>query len=287
MPISLIVATLGRVAELVELLASLEAQTFRDFDVIVVDQNADERLAWLAEEGRFRFAVTHLRSSIRHSSHARNLGLQQARGDIIAFPDDDCTYPADLLARIDRAFREDPGLGVRTGPSAAPGGGLGSGRWRPQSGPIGCRDVWTSVIEFNMFIRRSLIQDLGGFDERLGVGSPFGSAEANDLVIRAIQAGWLCWYDVAQLAVHPDKSLTRLAVARAYTYGAGLGFAMRKNRVPAMTVATFLVRPTGGFILNLACGRLLKARYHLQTLRGRIYGFGAYRLDNSLGPGRR
>ena len=37
---------------------------------------------------------------------------------------------------------------------ASPAGGLGSGRWRQEGGPIDAASVWTSVIEFNLFLRR-------------------------------------------------------------------------------------------------------------------------------------
>ena len=52
--LSLIVATLGREAELSRCLGSLAAQTSRDFEVVVVDQNADDRLAALLDRERTR-----------------------------------------------------------------------------------------------------------------------------------------------------------------------------------------------------------------------------------------
>ena len=85
--------------------------------------------------------------------HARNLGLGLARGDIVGFPDDDCLQPPGLLDRVAAAFAADPGLAVLTGPAASPEGGLGSGRWRAEAGPITLANVWTSVIEFNLFLR--------------------------------------------------------------------------------------------------------------------------------------
>ena len=59
-----------------------------------------------------------------------------------------------------------PRCQVLTGPAASPAGGLGSGRWRRDGGPITAANVWTSVIEFNLFLRRDTALALGGFDER-------------------------------------------------------------------------------------------------------------------------
>ena len=274
MRFSLIVATAGRVVEVRELLASLSNQTVQDFEVIVVDQNADDRLGWLETEA-FPFPIRRLRSGRRQLSHARNLGLREAVGEIAAFPDDDCTYPSELLARVDATFRERPGLGFCSGPSETPAGGLGSGRWRTRSGPIDAANVWTSVIEFNMFFRRAAVEAVGGFDERLGLGARFGSAEGNDLALRLVHTGWEGWYDFAQRAVHPDKRLTPAATERAFSYGAGLGYALRKNMAPLGVRLNFLVRPLGGCLLNFARGRWLAARYHWRALRGRIWGLCA------------
>ncbi|MFO0159412.1 MAG: glycosyltransferase family A protein, partial [Alphaproteobacteria bacterium] len=180
MRFSLIVATLGRSGEIGALLESLLTQDRDDLEVIIVDQNADDRVTPVLQPYAARLPITHLRSALRNANHARNLGLRQARGEIVTFPDDDCLYPPSVLTRVDAAFRTAPSLGVLTGPAASPEGGLGSGRWREESGAIDLTNVWTSVIEFNLFLPRQLMLTLGGFDERLGPGTRWGSAEGND-----------------------------------------------------------------------------------------------------------
>ncbi|MFM7689914.1 MAG: glycosyltransferase family A protein, partial [Alphaproteobacteria bacterium] len=149
MRFSLIVATLGRSSEIGALLESLLAQGRDDLEVIIVDQNADDRVVPVLQPYAARLPITHLRSAIRNANHARNLGLREARGEIVTFPDDDCLYPPGVLTRVDGAFRAAPSLDVLTGPAASPEGGLGSGRWREESGAIDLANVWTSVIEFN------------------------------------------------------------------------------------------------------------------------------------------
>jgi glycosyltransferase involved in cell wall biosynthesis len=270
---SLILATRGRTTELVEFLGSVILQSRDDVEVIVVDQNEDCRLAPLIAPYAERLRVTHLRSSIARANHARNLGLRQARGALVSFPDDDCLYPAGLLARVDAAFAADPTLAILTGPAENPAGGLGSGRWRQEGGAITAANAWTSVIEFNLWLHRDLALRLGGYDETMGPGTTLGSAEGNDLVLRAVTVGHKAIYDPALRIIHPDKRLSEVAVARAWLYGNGLGFALRRHSVPASVWAPFAIRPLGGMGLSLLRLQLRDAAYYGMTFLGRLRGY--------------
>lgn len=270
---SLIVATRGRDADVGVLLDSLCAQGRDDLEVIVVDQNADDRLAPILARFADLLPIAHRRSARAHANHARNLGLAEARGAIVAFPDDDCILPPGVLDRVDAAFAADPALAVLTGPAASPAGGLGSGRWRTEGGPITLANLWTSVIEFNLFLKRDVARALGGFDERMGPGTDWGSAEGNDLVARAIRAGHRARYDPGLRIVHPDKRLTPVAVERARLYGAGLGVALRRHAPGIGVWLPFFIRPLGGLVLAALKRDHLQAAYYLATFRGRLAGF--------------
>src|SRR5574340_342784 len=93
---SLVLATVGRTAELERFLDALERQTCPDFELLVIDQNPDDRLRPILNRHRGRFEIKHTRSATG-LSRARNVGLRLARGEIVAFPDDDCWYPTTLL----------------------------------------------------------------------------------------------------------------------------------------------------------------------------------------------
>lgn len=274
---SLVMATRGRTAEIGAFIESLLAQgeraRRREVELIVVDQNEDDRLAPVLAPYRGRLPLTHLRSAVANANHARNLGLRAATGALVGFPDDDCLYPPGLLDRVAEAFRREPALMVLTGPAESPSGGLGSGRWRPEAGEIDPGNAWTSVIEFNLWLRRRLALDLGGFDEAMGPGTPLGSAEGNDLVLRAISAGHYAAYEPCLRVIHPDKRLSDVAVARARLYGRGLGFALRRHGVPAAVWAPFAIRPLGGALVSLLKGRPRAAAYYAMTLLGRAEGF--------------
>ncbi|RVT97550.1 glycosyltransferase family 2 protein [Rhodovarius crocodyli] len=271
---SLVVATMGRDADIAVLLDSVLAQAWPDVEIIIVDQNKDNRVAPVVAAYEKRLPIIHIRTPRPHANAARNLGLGRAGGDVVAFPDDDCILPPGTLSKVARTM-EHEGADVLTGPSASPAGGLGSGRWQPESAPITLRNVWTSVIEFNLWLKRGVAVALGGFDEKLGPGSVYGSAEGNDLVARAIAAGHRCWYERPLEVIHPDKRLTDVATARAYTYGAGLGVVLARHRPPFMTWFAFFWRPLVGVAVSLLRGRRHHAGYYWQTFRGRLAGFRA------------
>ena len=105
MKISLVVPTINRVRELERLFRSLIAQR-EDFEVIVVDQNPDDRLVPLVDSYRKHFPIEHLRASQKGQSRARNIGLRHIQGDIFAFPDDDCVYSDGLLTAVSRLFQD-------------------------------------------------------------------------------------------------------------------------------------------------------------------------------------
>jgi hypothetical protein len=109
----------------------------------------------------------------------------------------------------------------------------------------------------------------------MGPGSPFGSAEGNDLVCRAMAAGLHARFDSELRILHPDKRLSDVAVERAERYGRGLGFALRRHGAPLATRLTFLVRPIGGVVASLLRGRMHEAAYYAMTFRGRLAGMMA------------
>jgi glycosyltransferase involved in cell wall biosynthesis len=96
-----------RTSELRCLLESLTQQGFVDYEVILVDQNDDDRVQELMDEFLDRVPLKRT-SSPKGASRARNVGLSLASGDIIAFPDDDCWYPRDLLKNVDWWFQTHP-----------------------------------------------------------------------------------------------------------------------------------------------------------------------------------
>ena len=269
----LVVATVDRTAEPERLLASLERQTHPAFRIVLVDQNDDDRLAELVKS-HSSLEIDHVHAK-RGLSHARNAGLARLSADVIAFPDDDCTYPDDLLERVARRFAADPSLGGLTG-RAADMNGRSSPSWPLVPAEVTRENMWNRAISFAIFLRASVVGAVGRFDEELGLGSgrPWSSGEETEYLVRAVDAGARIEYDPELLVPHDEKAYTRadLRIAGARD-GASVGYILRKHRYPPVTVAGMLIRPAGGAVLALARRDRARAGFHLSTLRGRLRGY--------------
>jgi GT2 family glycosyltransferase len=239
----LVVATVGRTAELERFLASVDAQTHREFRVLVVDQNTDDRIVPLLDD-----RVLRLRSG-RGLSRARNAALPGLTADAVAFPDDDCVYPPDLLSRVAARLEHLDGV---------------TGRepwWTTGAATLTRDNLWNRAISFTIFLRRELVERVGLFDEHLGL--PSSSAEEIDYLIRALDAGARIEYDPSLVVEHPRKVADVAA-----RDGRSVGYLLRKHGYGPRTVARMLIRPAAGIVLHPT-----HARFHADTLRGRLSGY--------------
>lgn len=274
--VSLVVATLGRSAPVAKLLHSLAAQRFTEFEVVIVDQNDDDRLLGvMAGDWPFPLLRVHTPGE-RGASRARNRGWRETRGATVLFPDDDCWYPAsfleEALATMDRV-----GADLLSGRPTDETGRTINGRFEANAQRIDLDNVWTTAIEWIVFFRRSLLEAVDGFDNDIGIGAatPWQSCEIQDIIIRAIHAGFNCWYDPALTGHHeemvtgrPDARLVR----KSRGYARGLGFVLRLHGYSAPRRGIWVVRPLARGLVELARGRGYMLNYYGQTALGRLEG---------------
>lgn len=270
----LVVATVDRAEALTAFLDSLESQHFPDLRVLVVDQGKDESLA--QPVAGCSLDILHLRSE-RGLSRARNAALGHVRADVVAFPDDDCLYPAGLLTRVAERFVADAGLDGLTG-RAEDASGRFSASWKTDAAELTADDLWNRAISFTIFLRREVVERVGAFDERLGLGSgnPWSSGEETDYLIRAVRSGARIVYDPSLVVTHDVRSDdARIG----YRDGASVGYLLRKHGYPGRVVARMLVRPLGGTLVSLFRLDRDRARFHLSTFRGRVRGLRARAVE--------
>jgi glycosyltransferase involved in cell wall biosynthesis len=273
---SLIVATKDRTELLERLLQSMDDQTERSFEVIISDQNADDRLEPLLAPFRERFPIRHVRSS-GGISRGRNAGLPLATGRYIAFPDDDCWYPKEVLATVRRLFIEHADWQIVCGRSVDSDMRPTQGRWVRQVTPINRRNVLQMGISYTIFSRAEAVAAAGPFDESLGVGAgtPWGAGEETDFLLNALRSMRTMMYVPDIYVHHPEKVVeySKATRDRQYAYARGLGRVLCKHGYSPLEGYEHVVRPLAGSVLFLARGQADRSLYHFRVFAGRCLGW--------------
>lgn len=274
--VSLVICTLGRTAQLSRFLKSLDGQLVTGDQLIIVDQNADDRVnEVLASKGWVGLDCQHIRTS-PGLSRARNAALPFIRGDVVAFPDDDCVYPQGLLEKVRHWFLENLGEGLCVAAATLDGSGQ-PWRFDKSEGPVTYKNVLRRGVSFGIFLRRAVVAQVGKFDESLGVGAgtAWGSGEETDYLVRAIRKGLSIWYLPTLEVRHPAPVETQplgQLLRRGKLYGGGLGFVLAIHPFPFGTRVAAFCRPLGGAIISLTTLKLKRSLFHSSVLLGRTWG---------------
>jgi GT2 family glycosyltransferase len=227
-PSSLIIPSRNRRGLLVETVRSVLQGRSVPSEIIVVDQSdlPDESLVSSADEQRC--AVRYLASRSVGLSRARNEGIRAARHEMLAFLDDDMFVASEWYEALISALTAGGLQAVVTG--AVHAGAIEvAGAFRPATITRVSRQVFQGRLDTdvlaggNMALWRSALDQIGMFDERLGAGSRWSSAEDNDLGFRLMEAGYCIHYvpeaRVYHRAWRPSGDYYRIR----WTYGLGKG----------------------------------------------------------------
>lgn len=229
-------------------------------------------------------------------SRARNIGTAAAEAagfSFVAYTDDDCTVDPGWLAGLDSAFQQAPDVALVFGTTKA------AGHDRKQ-GTIPSYMVSKSAIHRGltskpliegmgacMAVRVPAWQQIGGFDDHLGAGTPLASAEENDLSIRLLRAGFaVAETPAAEVIHHGFRNRSEIAGLMAgYMRGSGAATAkmVRIGGLPAILALTTIAKRWMG-------GRSGIEMEHLPSRRNRLWDFAkgmragfALRIDPGTG----
>ena len=241
----------------------------------MVDQKPDDRLAAVVGANGDLYPILHLRTKRVGASAARNEGLGYSCSDVVAFPDDDCRYPPDLLEKVARFFDRHPELDGLTGRLVDEQGQSSILDFDLEPGPLDAINIWTLSIEATIFLRGKSARRFR-FDETLGKGSgtAWESGEGTDYLLQLLSKGASLYYAPSLSVIDPQSvpPYDAKAMRRAYEYGCGRGRVLRKHEYSLRAKAKTLVGP---LIRAVACAaglRTAEARYHWNVFRGRSRG---------------
>jgi glycosyltransferase involved in cell wall biosynthesis len=169
--VTVILPTYNRADLLPRALESVLAQTFRDFELLVVDDGSTDSTAELVKkysDSRIRLLSQPSNMGV---SAARNRGLREARGELVAFIDSDDEWLSRKLEEQVSFFREaenDVGL-VYCGSwtTGDPGGERRDvPRWEGELGEILTLSNPIHATS-GVMVRRNVVKEVGFFDEEI------------------------------------------------------------------------------------------------------------------------
>ena len=210
----------------VDTVRALLAQDPPPLEVIVVDDGSRDATGEAAREAG---ATLVLRAAGAGPARARNLGLREARGELIVFTDADCTPRPGFLRALLRPFADPAVAGVK-------GAYLSEQRsltarfvqleYEERYRRMARRSSIDFVDTYAAAYRRAALVEAGGFDERY----PFPSTEDQELSFRLVERG-------ARLVFAPEARVVHLHAATLPAY------ARKKARIGYWKVATLRRHP--------------------------------------------
>lgn len=103
---SIVVPVYNRPQELEELLASLALQTFKDFEVVIVEDGSSIRSEHVVDAYRDRLTLSYYSKPNTGPGPSRNFGYVHAKGDYFIVFDSDCIIPPQYLQVVDQSIKE-------------------------------------------------------------------------------------------------------------------------------------------------------------------------------------
>jgi glycosyltransferase involved in cell wall biosynthesis len=172
--VSVIIPTYNRAEILTRSVKSVLNQTFEDIEVIVVDDASEDHTGCVIgdlNDDRIKY-VRHQEN--QHVSAARNTGIELAKGEYIAFlDDDDCWLPGKLEQQVS-AIKNQPDIGMVYCWMSYQRDGEELREYAPAlRGDIFAETLVGQPIGnvSTLLVRSSVIEEVGGFDEGLARGN--------------------------------------------------------------------------------------------------------------------
>lgn len=242
--VSVVIPTRDRADELERVLHTILELDGPPFEVIIIDNaaktDATERM--VADKFAGDDRVRYFSQRIPGISPARNRGIAEARGEIVAFTDDDVVVDRHWLRAIVRALRQNPQADAITGLVLPAAFETQSQLWFEEFGGFNkgfSARLFTAHPEpgdpllypytagsygsgNNIAFWTKTLRVADGFDERLGVGSPTRAGEDLDVFLHIILGGGAIVYEPAAIISHFHREDYEGLRGQLYNYGVGL-----------------------------------------------------------------
>lgn len=244
MTISVLIATKNRPKNLSVCIEWLLKSTFTNFEIIVIDQS-NSMLSKIAIDTFSDERIRYIKSTSKGKSAALNKGLSLARGEIIAFTDDDCIVTSSWLTSIYSCFKNNPHIDGVFGstypytPTRSKGKVCPSTFTQKNTHIVTKPQYHVSEIGFgnNMAIKKTTLLSIGGFREWIGPSTLAPASEDAEIELRILTRGGTLvyepkirlfhnrWLTPGELRVQESKYTKGEAACYSYYYFSSYPFA--------------------------------------------------------------
>lgn len=241
--ISVIIATRDRTDSLADCLRAFDEVDYANYELIVVDNapTTEATAELIASQYSGDARVRYVREPHPGLGWAHNCGLKHARGEFIAFTDDDVIVDRHWLSELLRGFAISSQVGCVTGLVVPQEIETPSQYWfdthsgfnkgfrqrvfdlhlnRPEDRLFPYRSSMFGTGA-NMAFRATALRGVGGLDPVLGPGTKATNGEDLDIYFRIIEAGYQLVYQPSALVHHLHRSDYAALRQQFYTYGVG------------------------------------------------------------------
>jgi GT2 family glycosyltransferase len=227
---TVLIATRERPEMLRDTLHSILSARHVPREIVVVDQSSAPNPE-VANMGKVRECeIRYVHSRTQGLARARNVGLRRASHTPIVILDDDMLVGDDSLERLLAGMSGGDERTVTTGrllaaPPEAPGLVQAPAALVTRSEPavFRGRQPLQVVPGPNIAVARSVMIEIGGYDERLGAGTRFPGAEDHDLSLRLLDAGCEVRHVPDAVVLHRAWRSQRDLVRLRWGYARGVG----------------------------------------------------------------
>lgn len=221
--VAVVIPTKNAGANIQECLESIRRSIYSNYEVIVVDGHSRDNTVELARS----LEAQVVEGSGRSRAADCNIGIREARGEIVAFTDDDCVVDSRWLEHIVAAF-EDPAVAISGGPDLTylektTPVGLAAGHIHYFIRRLATRTGADAVIGCNSAYRKAAVLEAGGFED----GLP--GAEDTPLHSRILGLGYAIRPHPQAIVYHKRRTRFGALVKRFWLYGWHMGLAHRRR----------------------------------------------------------
>ena len=282
MSFSLITAVYGtnKLNYITRLILSIIKQGNIEKELIIVDQNKCDTIQKLIDVYKHRLEIIYLKSPTLGLSKARNIGLDFAKYDIIAFPDDDCEFPEKIFEKVIEFFHKKSEYEILI-TSVLETYSKYRLRFtnRKNKGELKKNEIFTNCCSISIFHK---VTSKVYFDEDFGLGSKFRSCEDYDYVTSISKINGKIFFDPELNVLHPDSNkLSKAEILLKINnnaFGHGAYFSKYFYYIPIVVIYNFLA-PLAGIFVGLLTINIFKIKMYYNLFYQRVLGFIKFKKE--------